>query len=469
MKYIICVFQIIFTFSLGAQSERAYIRDHLRIHYVVNGNLPNTAGNVTVLNNSEIYAHQFNGTFWTTPALAGSQGMVKALLCEASNGGDKSLQIWANRLLSVTGKTVFVYIIDDLTNPITDWDYSTGVIRRTYGACQGANGCWPCAMGYASDPNRDIDMPELRNVAGQLAMGNYYFSRAEDGGSVGLNTFKKGVFLHELTHTQDNANSRSHIFWLADGYYNYGRDGTHYYAEVLPNLAAGFKEALANFSQMGYNRYGAYSPYTFAYRTFETNGGLDIEAPPTTGQGSTGDIGFANELLRLRIPYQKVKYGTVLYYRFKYRDLPIKYVIRNEMIMGMIFYNCRYHMGAQTFWRAIMSSNSQLFRVSSWPVDITFLELCRAAVPPGVPETETGLGVSRSGGNPYLFPLALCDFFTDFRATSAADFGTIFENPKLLQPFINTYWVMRPTVRAAVGTSRSDSAIASIKSALGFN
>jgi hypothetical protein len=465
MKYLVSFLAIILSLAVQAQTDREFIRDHLRIHFVVNGNLPYTAANVSVLNNAEIFTHQFNGSFWTNTAASGSQRLVKSLLCDASNGGDTYLQAWTKRLLSITRKTVFVFIIDDRTNPITNWNNA----RAAYGACQGNPGqCWPCAIGYAANPGIDVSAPAISNVAGQLAMGNFYFSQASDGGSAGLNQFKKGVFLHELMHTQDNTHARDHLFWLGDRHYNYGKDGTHYYAEVLPNLAAGFKEALANFPQMLFHNTGAHSPYLWAYRTFETNGGLDIEAPPVTGAGSTGDIGFANELIRLRIPHTRVFYDGTAYYRFNYRDLPIKYVIRNEMIMSMVFYHCRQQMGAATFWRAMLSSNAQLFRVSSWPVDITFLELCRAAKPAGMAETEVGLGVSRQGGNPYFFPLALCDFFTDYRATSAADFGTIFENPRLLQPYINAYWTIRPTVRAAVGTNRSESAIANIKTALGF-
>lgn len=456
---ILSIFISMYAFS---QEARAFISDRLRIFYVINGNLPaSTANNVIQLNNQEIYNHQFNGNFWTNSALAGSQAMAKALLCEKSNGGDFYLQVWASRLLSISGKIVYVYLIDDSSNPITNWNNAW----THYGACQGPNGCWPCAIGYAANPSSSD--AQLALAAGQLAMGNFYFTKADDGGSVGINEFKKGVFLHELTHTQDNSNARDHLFLIGSKYYNYGSDGTHYYAEVLPNLASGFKESLANFPQMGYNRYGKHSPYVVSFSSFASDGGLLVEAAPV---GITsGDVAFANELIALKIPKKDVTMNGNKYFQFDYKNLPVKYIIRNEMVMGMIFYNCRFYMKADVFWTAINSSNHQFYRASSWPVDITFLELCRAAKPSEMAETAIGLGVSRSEGNPYFFPLALCDFFTSFRAKDEAEFGTIFENTSLLKPYIDAYWVLRPTIKEKVGNKKTQAAIESIKQELGFN
>lgn len=457
LKFSILLLTVVPTVQIFAQPVRPLIRDKLEIYFIANGNLPKTvANNVIKLNNIEIYSNKFTGAFWTNRALAGSHAMVKALLCDKSNGGDSSLQVWSRRLLSITNKTVKMYLIDDFTNPITDWVKAW----KEYQACKGTNGCWPCALGYAANPSTS-DL----SGAGQLTMGNNYFSNYNEGGSIGINTFKKGVFLHELTHTQDNSYSNAYFFSEGGKNYNYGTDGSHYYEEVVPNLAAGFKESLATLPQMGYDRSNS-SMYFRAMKTFATDGGLLVEAAPSGIK--TSDITFANELLALKLPKKDVTLKGFKYYQYSYKDIPITYIIRNELIMGLIFYNCRLYLGATDFWKAFGESNTALDRVSSWPVDVTFSELCKVSLPDGMEPTVEGLSVSNPGGYSYFLPLALCDFFTSFRAKDENEFNSIFENSGYLEPYVSAYWALRPIIKTAAGNKKDQAAIEKIVKSLGI-
>jgi hypothetical protein len=51
-----------------------------------------------------------------------------------------------------------------------------------------------------------------------------------------------------------------------------------------------------------------------------------------------------------------------------------------------------------------------------------------------------------SGAHPELLPLAFADYFTAYRATSAADFNTIFES-MMPRSRVAAYWAVRDQVR----------------------
>lgn len=450
--------------ALHAQgSMRDKLRDKLRIFYVVNANLPASAsGNVVQLNTTEIHGGICNGAMFSNANTTGFVLLVKGLLCDGANGGDANMQAWAGRIISIRNDIVNVYLVDDITNPITNWT----VADANYGSCQQAtsNWAWPCAFNYASNPSTDPSAPTVRGFAGQLCIGAYYCARYGVRGArtSALTSEKKATFLHELTHTQDNSSGREHLFWIGPTWYGYGADGTHYWTEIFPNYARAYQEALANMPAIGYD----HGFRTMAYDIFKQQGHFLIELPPNPA--GTGEIWFVNELRSKGVrEVRTIPVGTSTYYEFRYQDLPPKYIVQNECVLGMILYQCRLHMDRDPFWAAINSGNGQLFRVSSWPVAIMFRELCRSGLTPG--RSESTLLTSVAGGNEkHLFPLALADYFTNFRSTTKAQFGDIFENGSILQNYIDAYWINRETVRTAAGTTRDEASLTRIKRALNF-
>jgi len=163
-----------------AQSDRDALRNLLRVYYVDQPNNADIAYRPQLLDNAAIASGTETGPFWTNPAMAGAQDLVRRLLRDRAGGGDAPLQWYVAGIVQVLNKPVKVNLLDDTHDAITD------VARNRWGACKGDNGrSWPCASNMANSDDqrqncaRRLHLPDpgrRDEWAGSIALGGAYLN-----------------------------------------------------------------------------------------------------------------------------------------------------------------------------------------------------------------------------------------------------------------------------------------------------
>src|SRR5687768_14967530 len=213
--------------AFAQDTDRVYLTGKLDIRYVAQLNAPAATYTPEILNKAAIAAGTETGAFWTNAAMLGPQRLVRALLRPSTNGGDAELQAMTASILKISRRTIMFYLLDDSTAGVTV--QQTAVDRYT--VCPSdRQKAWPCASNYDTGP-----------YGGEIRMGTVYFT------SMPSNREAYATFLHELVHTQDYSDGRSHLFHIRVGrrvfHLGYGSDNTHYYTEAVPDRAMAIKEA----------------------------------------------------------------------------------------------------------------------------------------------------------------------------------------------------------------------------------
>ncbi|CAM1371886.1 hypothetical protein [Tenacibaculum xiamenense] len=471
----------LFNISMQSQNNRSTLKDKLRFVYVAN---PNNSTSVT-LDNTAIHGGTETGSFWRNNNMRRGQALVRALLRDNANGGDRTLQYFAAKIVKIIDKPILVYLYDDVTNSITT------AARNQWGMCPDNPGspnakAWPCANNqsladdFAQNIARCLGNPDPgrtdNNWGGYMHMGAHHMNANQVA-------WTKGTFIHELVHTQDISDNRMHMFWVNGSNFRYGLDGTHYGIEAVPNLAMTYKEGIANTITLLYDNAKATEMFTW----FKDNEALLVEInpnPTNTGPGNVHrclDVTHPSpdawlytqmraaghrEVRTVNVP----RGSTNQYAIFRIRDVEPKFIIHNEYILALIFSEYARHISLGRFITALKRSNNQLFRVCASGIAVLFENMCNEGIPAG--ETLGSLSQSQSGVTikKYLLPLAYADYFTGYRSQTKDDFKEIFENA-LPEGWIDLYWnTGKDTVRNAVPlNSISQGNLTDIAIALGIN
>jgi len=449
-----------------AQTDRDVLRNLLRIYYVDQPNNADSTYRPQLLDNAAIASGTETGPFWTNPAMARAQDLVRRLLRERARGGDPSLQFYVAGIVNILNKPVKVNLLDDTHGPITN----TTVAR--WGACFGANSrAWPCASNMASDDDwaqacalRKHEAPPARHDdmwAGNIALGENYLDSVSQVTAL-------ATIVHELVHTQDHADWRGHLFWVAGLQYSYGHDSTHYTTEAVPNLAMTYKEGIADGISLLYAATQPIFDTLSAFRWFATNGELLVERTAvasgtgpqpvdtcTEATAPSADVWLYDQLQRagaheIRQWTSPTTGGHYAVYRV--RDLPPQFVAHNEFVLALIIQQYVDHVGLRRFMTALNQANEHLFRVTASGIATLFDFMSSVGLPAG--QTAAGLAAARAsqlGPKQYLLPLAYADYFTGYRAGSKGEFKAFFENMSFMNTWIDLYWDgERQNVRAAV-------------------
>ncbi len=412
--------------SVTAQSSRDYLKTKLRIYYVPH---PNTSPvEQILLDNQSI----FSGTELPLGALGTGSTMgrmVKAILAPAGSGGDANFQMYAAEVIKIINKPVEIFLLNDLGTPLNDY------AQTNYGFCpDGDNYAWPCASNISNDGST----PQA--TAGYMLLGEQNLRL------LGLSN-SKATFLHELVHTQDQADSRGHIWEVNDQDFRYGADGDHFYTEATPNIAMSYTEGIANTIAFLYSA----SSKNDAIRWFAENQILFVETtrPDESLRIRLSPDAWLYDLMRLTTPpgpgiiVNDPNIREILrtnYRGYKIRDIPPRFIMHNEQIIALICTEYAQRTGFSTYMNALKRSNNQLFRVSAGGLAILFTNLCEAGVPAGQ-SVQSVTTSSTPGPKTYLLPLALADYYTGYRAQNAAEFKAMFEN-LLSDQWVNAYWTL---------------------------
>ena len=409
--------------GFGQTSDRDYIADRIRINYIPHPNTPPLE--VIRIPVSRVLGSGF--IFGT----ASENGMdvcarfLKHLLRPVGRGADDGqplLQQNVGNTLRITGDSVVVDIYNDSqplnafakTNYIGDPNYQDQHV-------------WPAAW-------RDDVNPAATGAihAGHIQFGENYAS----GNGI---TEMRRTFVHEIMHTQDFADVRYHVW----GRMRYGADGDHYSNEMLPNPADAFKEGQANSMTFIYSRITRNQAISW----FANNEYCIIEMPPADAVITSRRLPPRAQWIYTLVsstnpPGAGLVYadGSLPTYRvYRIAELPSQFIMMNEQIIGMIGAEYALKIGRAKYFQAIRSGNGRIFRVSTAASARWMEALSNTAIPDGV--TMNDIRTTSRASMPYLFALALADYFTYYRSTSVSQFKAMFEG-SLSDDWANVYWTV---------------------------
>lgn len=464
------------TAAADQDADRLYLMSHLSFRYVANPN--DLSSSPEILSNPIVGGGVENEVFWKNARLKGLQGLVRALFRKPGNGGDGNLQFVVSRVLRILDKPVLVTMVDDVTAPMND------TAMNQWDACSDKHGhAWPCASNASTqDDQREQCAQKLHTAvpgrrdatwAGTMTLGQKDFDLGNAGSVI-------GTFVHELVHTQDRSDRREHMFYVSKTEYSYGADGTHFWVEAMPNLAATYQEGIANAVMLTVDSHQR----DYFYNWFARNDAVLVEKsliPPGTGSGEepcwtvltspSPDIWLYNQLQAAHVKELAPGNAPAGYASYRIRDLPPRFLAHNEIIFSLIFSEYARHMGLPKFLAALKANDATIFRVSTSPVAKLYNTLCTAGLD-GRPLSSV-TGVSETGPKPYMLPLAYADYFTSYKSQTKEQYAAMFEG-MLPEAWVNLYWDDYMTeVRAAVPltdtTPRRFDQLTDIAIALGVN
>lgn len=450
-----------------AETNAEYIARKVSVGYVDN---PNTPAPIDVITPEAVIAGTGTSQFFTRPECAPLREMANAMFKPGTTDGvnHATFQRYLANIIRLQDRPILIMLINDNAAPIANG------LSVNNAWINGNGHVWP----HASRWNPPVAVGG-GSYGGYFTFGNYellhnpQFSQSAN---------RLGVFLHEMTHTQDTAQWRAHMY----GPYSYGTGG-HYTVEVVPDPSAAYSEAIANFMHMLVDRREVRDHFNWftdpnAIILVDRRPRGDTPAPTTDEAGRTVRTSTARrvsfrlieDLRRLGInPLTSAPAGysaeaftrlnrTSAFYRL--RDLPASVVARNEEIFALVIYYTNFTIGfdrmIQVYRRAIRSTDE-----TSSPVFGNFVHFM-AETANGGPLTGTPSSTTPVRG---FLPLALFDYFTRFAATDATSYKRALEFSDGPDDWVDTYFSsgIRARVRAAINLdSLSGGDIERIRAAL---
>jgi hypothetical protein len=409
--------------SFSQNSDADFIAQKIRIRYIPH---PNTAPLEVI----RIPVSQVLGSgyiFGTTS----ENGMnvcarfLKHLLRPVGRGADDGqplLQQIIASTLRITGDSVVVDI------------YKDDQVLNAYAKTQ-----------YLSDPNYGDDHiwpAAWRDDTGPAASGSSHTAHIQFGenfaGGYGITEMRR-TFVHEMMHTQDFSDVRAHIW----GRFRYGADGDHYGFELLPNAADAFGEGIANSMTYIYSRISRNE----TIRWFANNDYCVIEMPPTDALITSNHLPPRSEWVYTQVSSTDPPGAGLVssnptfrdYRVYRLAEMPSRFLMQNEQIIAMIGAEYALKVGMNHYFQALRSGNGRLFRVSTSAHARWFEALSNEAIPNGI--TMNDIRTTSRASMPYLYALALADYFTYYRSTTLNEFKAMFEN-SLSEDWANVYWTV---------------------------
>lgn len=464
-KTFLFLFPVVFFIQKPAfsQTDRELIVAKLHVYYAPNPNTSNLM--YRRLPDSIISSRNLFGPS-ASANMDSMQSFLRVLFRPVSQGGSSRLQQYVASILRINNKIVVFQVVNDINAAITS------AAETNWGLCGSGSAAnryvWPCASHFQDNNGRDN-----RDTAGTISIGERYFRMTGVLAS-------RATFLHELMHTQDASDRREHI-WFSRRHsrsFSYGNDEVHYFEELIPNVTATYQEGIANaFSFLYYA-----TERNEAMSWFAENGECLIETNRPSHISASiwlySILTSLNPPLRGRTP-PRSHYGADIsnrYKVFRIAELPAKHILHNERIIGLIAAMYAQTIGYSKFISAIRHTNTTVEGVSTSPFAQLINSFCTEALPSGLSLSD----VARSSRSqmPYLFPLALVDYFSYYRSNSQSEFRALFEN-LIPADWVDLYWVgAKDMVRRAApfvmnngvpnGTQNISQHITAIKTALGM-
>ncbi len=451
--------------SLSANSSRSQTSDQkllaetLRFYFVAEPNNADAASYTPeLLDNEAIQAEKREGSFWTNTSAIRLQELVRALLCDLGDGGDATLQRYAARIVSIKGKPIDVYLIDDATETLNE----NAQTRWGKWISKKSNRVYPSAVDMAASEELRTECERRKGLtpsprrdeglAGEMAIGAQVDLKAGKGNAIPL-------FLHALVHTQDGSCSMRHAYGpLGYPTDDNGRRPLAY--ATFPDLKTAYREAIAHTFTMWYSReryeamFSTISPGTTLltekdpYPSFmdftEEDNCPELYVPSAGGW-------LCNELLT-GAPSNTHESEYEDYSGFvsiKMGDLPDAILGQNEYILALVFCSYLPHVDRDAFLDIVQKVDTERPENVS-PTTYLFQLLCEASP-------------AESRGSTGLLPFAYFDYFTGFKAKDLEEFRSCFDDTPLVEEWLEPYWnKCHEGVKAAVTPKSGNSELSDI-------
>ncbi|MEI7984849.1 MAG: hypothetical protein WCI55_04400 [Armatimonadota bacterium] len=457
MKIVLVIFAVLaFLETAIAETNVEYLSRKLSIGYVDN---PNASTNpYDTITPEQVIAGSGPSAFFTRPECAPFRELVGALYKPGTTDGVRhaNFQRYLANLVRLQDQPIVIVLINDEPAPLTNSINLANMWINGNGRVWPHAGRWspPVASGSGS-------------FGGYFTFGNHtllhdsQFSRA---------AYRLGVFAHEMTHTQDTAQWRAHLF----GPYSYGSDGSHSIDEVIPDPIAAYGEAIANVMHMLVDP-GTVRMFYQMFSDAEACIVVDRRPPGAvsgrTGTEAGGSVSTAaarryafrliNDLQSDGISpmtsgpswmsadaFTRLNRTSALY---RLRDLPVRYYVRNETIMALTIYYTTNSVGFDrmigVYRRAVRATNE-----SSSPAFGNFVHFMAETAHGGDLTASPGPDAPMKG----FLPLALFDYFTRFSATDASTYKRALEFGTGPDDWVDAYFSsgFRERVRSSINLSR---------------
>lgn len=407
-----------------AETDAEYLARKITVGYLHNPYT--TTPSWTTINPADVIAGNGSGPFYTAPESEKLRELVNAMFKSGNTGGVDHGRF--QRILAAIVKfrdlPIQVLLVNDNSGPLTSVTAAHGSLWINTN-----RHIWPYANKW--NPPRAVGSGSF---GGLFSFGNWELN---NNAQFNRAAYRLGVFLHEMTHTQDTSEWRGHLF----GPYSYGVGG-HSVDEIVPDLAAAYGEGIANFMHMWLDTTEA----TNRFNWFKDNQSLVLidRQPPAPAPGATSGVVAGhryafqqiaqlsargiNPLTASQFPpaYQTWFAGinaTKALYTID--SLPADFVGRNEEIMALVIHHSAQLIGFSrmdsVYRRAIRSTD-----MTSSPMYGNFVHFMAEAANGGPINSSPGPTTAVRG----FYPLALFDYFTRFKATDKAaykqalEFGT---------------------------------------------
>lgn len=435
MKKILVGFVLILLlFSMNGFSQttdRDLIAQKIRINYVPHPNTPPVLV-ITVPVRRVLITDGFIFGTTTENGMTNCAILLKQLFRPVGRGeadGQSSFQQMIANSLRITNDSVILNIYSD-DQPLNAYAKANYLHDPEYRH----EHIWPAGWRGDSNPGT-VEHPN----PGTHHIGFIHFGESF-ATAYGIAEMRR-TLVHEIMHTQDYSDVRTHIW----GRFGYGPDEHHTCYELIPNIADAFGEGIANSMTFVYSS----STINEAISWFANNELCIVETPP-----SDADIQSHHLPARANWIYTQISSTTppgpgmaaALGYRgYHLADLKPRFLMHNEQIIGIIGAEYALKLGKSKYYQAIQTGNGSLFRVSTSAHARWFEALSTTAIPSGL--SMNVIPRSSQPEMPYLFALALADYFTYYQSTTPEEFKTMIDS-SFSSDWANLYWLAgRETVR----------------------
>jgi hypothetical protein len=431
--------------AVAASADQAYIRTKLRVFYVPN---PNVATGEVVITPVEYLAGTANADMKNLAENEPFRMLLDWLFGPASNSSQAlALQGVVDQLLHLTGKPIAIYLVNDRNQQPTD-----GPSRNRWGINLSGGYTWPAGKSFGAQSFDATGTREASFFGGSFTMGNWHLTQ---NGQFLRNGHPNAdeicaTFCHELTHTEDLADWRTHMPGLQNIYG--GTQGGHSFHVAIPNYQAAYLEGIANFSAFRFTTFASNAGALDVSKTikwFMTNGDLRVEKNSQFGTLYQDIVAAGVQ------PYTNVGTGNV-YGVWHLFDVPAKFRMHDELLVALILHCYAKSVGYRTTMGALAGANLTNYRVSTLPMA-------------NLVET---LSATATGQTKYL-PFALVDYFTSFTAATPQAFKDAIEGAltaNLIKLIDEYYASVRAGVKGGLNPAKPDEAdIVTIGSRLGIN
>jgi hypothetical protein len=423
-----------------SEMQRELLIKYLHFYYIESPNKPNSPYK---LNNAMIAQKNTCtqcGNFWKNPNTKQARDLLQALFSDTNQGGDLKLQRIAYHILKPNSTTdpkfIQIWIYDDVKEPLNQRALAV------YQPCESEKGrVWPCAAG--------LKEAGFEKYGGFMHLGASHMRRIGAGKT-------KAAFLHELSHAQDHIVAETDASHFAQAHASHldepnlwllnetGQQPKHTVIEAAPSWTLAYREALANTFDLVYNPDQAKR----IFQWYVDNAMLLVDA---VYNEETPDISeeewlyhrISKDLANTGTPLSAKEYDPVIarYYKgYRMNDLPPAHIIRNEMIMALMFYGYINYVGLDEFNLSLLETNNRItqdkkreednplrllnnedrrdpFRLLFYRLNIS----ARPDIPLATLPTSSGRG-SKS----HLLLIAYIDYFTRYQIQSKEEFAKVF-------------------------------------------